>query len=84
MPGGFKSKYSDTNLFFDGRRNLYNARDYIDMKVKKDKSAVDVLKKQFLSKEDKMVAFLIENRDLNNPEIKKVETNEYRLGRFVN
>ncbi|KAM0672293.1 hypothetical protein CWI42_010390 [Ordospora colligata] len=84
MAEGFKSKYSDTNLFFDGRKNLYNAKDYINMRVKKENNAEEVFKKQFLSKEDKMVAFLIENRDLNNPEIKKVETSEYRLGRFVN
>lgn len=82
---GFRSKYSDLNLFFDGAKNLYDARDYMRGRQKAGPRKEDRPwgKRQFLSSEDKEVAFLIRNRDLENPRIKKVDSKDYHVGRFV-
>ncbi|CCI73903.1 ECU01_0525 [Encephalitozoon cuniculi GB-M1] len=87
--GGFQSKYSDSNLFFDGIRNTYNARDYVKsregLKVKaRQKRNADEERKQFLSEEDKDISFLIRNRDLMDPSIKEVDSKNCHLGKFVN
>lgn len=86
---GFHSKYSDSNLFFDGTKNVYNPRDYIkDRRNRKAAAHCDENrteeKKQFLSEEDKEIAFLIRNRDLTNPDIKKVDSENGYIGKFVN
>ncbi|AHL30068.1 uncharacterized protein Eint_010395 [Encephalitozoon intestinalis ATCC 50506] len=84
----FQSKYSDSNLFFDGIKNMYDTRDYTkDRRNKKLEVSSGKKepkeKRQFLSEEDKEIVFLIRNRDVANPSIRKIDSDNGYVGRFV-
>lgn len=75
-------KYSDKNLFFSGTKNLYNPEEYVHRETEARAVRECGMKKQFLSAEDEETAFLIRNRDLVDPSLKKVGS-DGQLGRFV-
>lgn len=81
------SKYSDCNLFFEGTRKVYSTRDYIsDAREKRRDKEVGVRhtgRKQLLSKEDEKTWLMIKNRDLVDPRIRKVDSDNCQLGKFV-
>lgn len=76
-------KYSDNNLFFNGTKNVYNVRDYIRGRSDSARHVVCPMKKQFLSKEDEDACFMIKNRDLVDPTMRKTESDVYQIGKLL-
>lgn len=80
------SKYSDDNLFFNGTKNVYSTKDYIDtdhtQQLKHQKSS-DFKTNKFLRQEDKHICFLIMNRDLVDEDMNKVDSDIYQVGKFI-